>query len=234
MESQRLAETQGFPPTAGPPLTDRGMPALDRSPLARRLVPGGVGRPGEDGSIGRPEAPIGFKPPTGGLASVSHDAGHDLPSAPTSRPSVPSVPRNCTTRPLPGRPLPRPAARSRLPGGERRLFLNPPQDRPDGDPIQPMQPPQADPLLIGPQNLLLLRLRIPHLGLQDPIGPTGLAVILLVPVSIPSVLDDVHTPASTAPVSPGLLNHGTPPREDSLYDTSLTKRSLPISLNSIH
>jgi hypothetical protein len=128
---------------------------------------------------------------------------------------------------LPGRPLPRPAARSRLPGEERRLFLNPPQDRPDGDPIQPMQPPQADPLLVGPQNLLLLRLRIPHLGLQDPIGPTGLAVILLVPVSIPSILDDVYTPASTAPVSPGLLNHGTPPREDSLYDTSLTKRSPP-------
>jgi hypothetical protein len=50
---------------------------------------------------------------------------------------------------------------------------------------------------------------------------------LLVPVSIPSILDDVHTPASAAPVSPGLRNHGTPPREDSLYDISLTKRSLP-------
>ena len=118
---------------------------------------------------------------------------------------------------LPGRPLPRPAARSRLPGGERRLFLNPPQDRPDGDPVQPRPSPQADPLRIGSQNRLLLRLRIPHLGLQDPIGPTGLAVILLVPVPIPSVLDDVPTPASTAPVSPGLRNHGTPPREDSLY-----------------
>ena len=128
---------------------------------------------------------------------------------------------------LPGRPLPRPAARSRLPGGERRLFLNPPQDRPDGDPIQPRPSPQADPLRIGPQNLLLLRLRIPPLGLQDPIGPTGLAGILLVPVSIPSILDDVPTPASTAPVSLGLRKPGTPPREDSLYDTSLTKRSLP-------
>jgi hypothetical protein len=96
-----------------------------------------------------------------------------------------------------------------------------------------MQPPQTDPLLIGSQNLLLLRLRIPHLGLQDPIGPTGLAVILLVPVSIPSVLDDVHTPASTAPVNPSLLNHGTPPREDSLYDTSLTKRSPPTTSEEV-
>ena len=217
----------------GEPLTDRVMPALDMSQLARFLVHGAVGRLGEDGSIGRPEVAvtpttsIGFrdglpKPPTGGFTSVSHDAGHDLSSAPTSRPSGPSAPRNCTTRPLPGRPLPRPGVRSRLPGGERRL-----QDRPDGDPIQPMQPPQADPLRIGSQNLLLLRLRIPHLGFQDPIGPTGLAVVLLVPISIPSVLDDVHTPASTAPVSPGLRNPGTPPREDSLYDASLTKRSLP-------
>jgi len=66
---------------------------------------------------------------------------------------------------LPGRPLPRPAARSRLPGGERRL-----PDRPDGGSIQPRPSPQADPLRIGPQNLLLLRLRVPPLGLQDPIG----------------------------------------------------------------
>jgi hypothetical protein len=62
------------------------MPALDMSQLARFLVHGAVGRLGEDGSIGRPEvavtptAPIGFrdgfpKPPTGGFASVSHDAG---------------------------------------------------------------------------------------------------------------------------------------------------------------
>ena len=101
------------------------------------------------------------------------------------------------------------------------------EDRPDGDPIQPMQPPQTDPLRIGSQNRLLLRLRIPHLGLQDPIGPTGLAGILLVPVPIPSVLDGVPTPASTAPVSPGLRNPGTPPREDSLYDASLTKRHHP-------
>gem|GEM_PF-2929163 len=121
---------------------------------------------------------------------------------------------------LPRRPLPRPAPGSRLPGGERRL-----PDRPDGDPIQPRPSPQADPLRIGPQNRLLLCLRIPPLGLQDPIGPTGLAVILLVPVSIPSLLDDVPTPASAAPVSPGLRNPDTPPREDSLYDTSLTKRS---------
>jgi len=91
-----------------------------------------------------------------------------------------------------------------------------------------MQPPQADPLRIGPQNRLLLRLRIPHLGLQDPIGPTGLAGVLRVPVPIPSVLDDVHTPASAAPVSPGLRNPGTPPREGSLYDASLTKRLLPM------
>jgi len=123
---------------------------------------------------------------------------------------------------LPARPSPRPAPGSRLPEDERRL-----PDRPNGDPIQPRPSPQADPLRIGPQNLLFLRFRIPPLGLQDPIGPTGLAVILRVPVSIPSLLDDVPTPASAAPVSPSLRNPGTPPREDSLYDTSLTKRSLP-------
>jgi len=67
MESQRLGERQGFPHIAGPPLTDRVMPALDMSPLARWLVHGGVGRLGEDGSIGRPEAPIGFRLLTGGL-----------------------------------------------------------------------------------------------------------------------------------------------------------------------
>jgi hypothetical protein len=70
------------------------MPALDRSQLARFLVHGAVGRLGEDGSIGRPEVAIDSttsidfrdglpKPPTGGFASVSHDAGHDLPGAPT-------------------------------------------------------------------------------------------------------------------------------------------------------
>ena len=191
------------------------MPALHRSPLARWLVPGAMGRPGEDGSIGRPEAPIGFKPPTGGFASVSHDAGHDRP-----RPSGPPAPRNSQDVP------PWPAARSRLPEDERRL-----PDRPDGDPIQPRPSPQADPLRIGPPNRLLLCLRIPPLGLQDPIGPTGLAGILRVPVSIPSLLDDVPTPASAAPVSPGLRNPGTPPREDSLYDTSLTKRSIPTFQN---
>jgi hypothetical protein len=83
-------------------------------------------------------------------------------------------------------------------GGEQRLFWNPFQDCPDGDPIQPTQSPQDDPLLIGSQNLFLLGLRVSHLGFQDPIGPTGLAVVLLVSVSIPSILDDVHTPASAA------------------------------------
>ena len=94
MESQRPGERQCFPHITGEPLTDRVMPALDMSPLARFLVHGAVGRLGEDGSIGRsevavtPTAPIGFrdgfpKPPTGGFASVSHDAGHDLSSAPT-------------------------------------------------------------------------------------------------------------------------------------------------------
>jgi len=211
MESQRPGERQGFPHVTGSLLTDRGMPALHRSPLARFLVPGAVGRLGEDGSIGRPEAPIGFrdgfpKPPTGGFASVSHDAGHDL-----SRPSGPSAPQNSQDVP------PRPAARSRLPEDERRL-----PDRPDGDPIQPRPSPQADPLRIGPQNRLLRRLRIPPLGLQDPIGPTGLAGVLRVPVPIPSV------PASAAPVSPSLWNPGTPPREDSLCDTPLTQRSSPL------
>ena len=68
------------------------MPALDISPLARLLVYGAVGRPGEDGSMSRPAvavtptAPIGFrdglpKPPPGGFASVSYDAGHDLTGA---------------------------------------------------------------------------------------------------------------------------------------------------------
>jgi hypothetical protein len=195
MESQRLAETQGFPPIAGPPLTDRGMPVLDRSPLARWLVPGAVGRPGEDGSIGRPEAPIGFKPPTGGLRRRPRPAGcADIQTFRSFRPTK-----------LPRRPLPRPAPRSRLPEDERRL-----PDRPDGDPIQPRPSPQADPLRIGPPNRLLRRLRIPPLGLQDPIGPTGLAGVLRVPVPIPSILDDVPTPASAAPVSPGLRNHGTP------------------------
>jgi len=155
------------------------MPALDRSPRARFLVHGAVGRLGEDGSIGRPEVAIasttsiGFrdglpKLPTGGFPSVSPDTGHDRP-----RPSGPSAPRNSQDVPSLGRPQ----------GLGYRG-----EDRPDGDPLQPMQPPQADPLRIGPQNRLLLRLRIPHLGLQDPIGPTGLAVILLVPVPIPSVL----------------------------------------------
>jgi len=201
MESQRLAETRGFPPIAGPPLTDRGMPALNRSPLARWLVPGAVGRPGEDGSIGRPEAPIGFrdgfpKLPTGGLRRRPRPAGSaDVQAFWSFHPTK-----------LPGRPLPRPGVGSRLPAGERRLPGYPP-----GDPIQPRPSPQADPLRIGPQNRLLLRLRIPPLGLQDPIGPTGLAGILLVPVSIPSVLDDVPTPASTAPGSPNLRNPGTPP-----------------------
>jgi hypothetical protein len=88
---------------------------LDMSQLARWLVHRAVGRLGEDGSIGRPEvavtptAPIGFrdgfpKPPTGGFASVSHDAGHDLSSAPTSRPSGPSAPRNSQDVPSLGRP----------------------------------------------------------------------------------------------------------------------------------
>jgi hypothetical protein len=91
------------------------MPALDMSQLARLLVHGAVGRLREDGSIGRPEvavtptAPIGFrdglpKPPTGGFPSVSHDAGHDLPGAPTSRPSGPSAPRNFQDVPSLGRP----------------------------------------------------------------------------------------------------------------------------------
>jgi len=123
-------------------------------------------------------------------------------------PDLPVLPPHKTPR----TPLPRPAARSRLPGGERRL-----PDRPDGDPIQPRPSPQADPLRIGPPNRLLRRLRVPPLGLQDPRGPTGLAGILRVPVPIPSLLDDVPTPASAAPVSPGLRNPGTPPREDSLF-----------------
>jgi len=214
MESQRLGERQGFPHIAGPPLTDRVMPALDMSPLARWLVHGGVGRPGEDGSIGRPEAPIGFRLLTGGLRH---------------RPRPAETFRSFRPTKLPGRPLPRPAARSRLPGGERRL-----PDRPDGDPVQPRPSPQTDPLRIGPQNRLLRRLRIPPLGLQDPIGPTGLAVILLVPVPILSVLDDVPTPASTAPGSPGLRNPGTPPREDSLH-TRRSPHPLPITrYSSLH
>ena len=140
MESQRLAETRGFPPIAGPPLTDRGMPALHRSPLARFLVHRAVGRLGEDGSIGRPEVAIasttsigfrdGFpKLPTGGFASVSHDAGHDLSSAPTSRPSGPSAPQNSQDVPSLGRP--------QGPGYRG--------DRPDGDPIQPRPSPRRTP-----------------------------------------------------------------------------------------
>jgi hypothetical protein len=61
---------------------------------------------------------------------------------------------------------------------------------------------------------------------QDPIGPTGLAGVLRVPLSIPSVLDDVPTPASTALVSPSLLNHDTSPKEDSLCDTSVFSVSI--------
>jgi hypothetical protein len=58
MESQRLGERQCFPHVTGEPLTDRVMPALDMSPLARWLVHGAVGRLGEDGSIGRPEVAV--------------------------------------------------------------------------------------------------------------------------------------------------------------------------------
>jgi hypothetical protein len=145
---------------------------------------------------------------------VASDAGHDLP-----RPPGPSAPQNFQDVPSLGRPQ----------GLGYRG-----EDRPDGDPIQPRPSPQADPLRIGPQNLLFLCFRVPHLGLQDPIGPTGLAGVLRVPVSIPSVLDDVPTPASTAPVSPGLRNPGTPPREDSLCDISLTKRSLPSRTRAKH
>jgi hypothetical protein len=108
---------------------------------------------------------------------------------------------------LPGRPLPRPGVGSHLPGGERRLFLNPLQDRPDGDSIQPMQPPQ--PALDRPAKSALSALPYTAPWVPRPHKPTGLAVVLLVPVPIPSVLDDVHTPASAAPVSQSLLNHGT-------------------------
>jgi hypothetical protein len=220
MEGQRPGERQCFPHVTGEPLTDRVMPALDRSQLARWLVHGAVGRPGEDGSIGRPEVAIasttsigfrdGFpKPPTGGFRR---------------RPRPVETFRSFRPTELPGRPLPRPGVGSRLPG----------EDRPDEDPIQPRPSPQADPLRIGPQNLLLLRFRIPHLGFQDPIGPTGLAGVLRVPVSIPSVLDNVHTPASTAPVSPGLRNPGTPPREDSLYDTSLPRNKCEVQSDPLH
>ena len=107
MESQRLGERQCFPHVTGEPLTDRVMPALDRSQLARFLVHGAVGRPGEDGSIGRPEAPIGFrdgfpKPPTGGFRR---------------RPRPVETFRSFRPTKLPGRPLPRPGVGSRLPGG---------------------------------------------------------------------------------------------------------------------
>jgi len=45
MESQRLAETQGFPPIAGPPLTDRGVPASIGARWPDGLSPEGwVGR----------------------------------------------------------------------------------------------------------------------------------------------------------------------------------------------
>jgi hypothetical protein len=188
----------------------RNGPTADGPCYARaRYEPAGpMACPRSGGSaVGRPEAPIGFrdgfpKPPTGGFRR---------------RPRPVETFRSFRPTKLPGRPLPRPGVGSRLPG----------EDRPDGDPKPPRPSPQADPLRIGPQNLLFLCFRVPHLGFQDPIGPTGLAGVLRVPVSIPSVLDDVPTPASTAPVSPSLRNPGTPPRENSLCGTSLTKRSLP-------
>jgi len=164
MESQRLGERQGFPHVTGEPLTDRVMPALDRSPRARFLVHGAVGRPGEDGSIGRPEVAIasttsiGFrdglpKPPTGGFPSVPHDAGHDRP-----RPSGPSAPRNSQDVPSLGRP--------QGPGYLRR--------REAASGLPPWRPhaasavPPGDPLPIGPPNLLLQRLGGPPFGFQDP------------------------------------------------------------------
>jgi hypothetical protein len=112
MESQRLAETQGFPPITGSPLTDRGMPALGMSPPARRLVHGAMGRPGEDGSSGRPKAPIGFRPPSGGLRRRPRPAG--CADVQTFRSFHPTKLHNSSTSRM---PLPRPAARSRLPGG---------------------------------------------------------------------------------------------------------------------
>jgi len=90
------------------------MPALDRSPTAC---------PRRGGSaIGHPDR---------------------LPASDrwlTGRPDllVPPSPK------LPRHPLPRPAARSRLPEEERRL-----PGRPTGDPIQPRPSPQADPLPIA-------------------------------------------------------------------------------------
>jgi len=141
-----------------------------------------------------------------------------LPTQATTGRDLPVLPPHETPRTSPlGRP--QGPGYPRMRGGSRTVPMETPSS------LGP--PPQADPLRIGPQNRLLRRLRTPPLGFQDPIGPTGLAGIWRVPVPIPSLLDDVPTPASTAPVSPGLRNPGTPPREDSLYDTSLTKRSPP-------
>jgi hypothetical protein len=82
--------------------------------------------------------------------------------------------------------------------------------------------PVGYPLLMGPPSLLL-RFRIPPWALR-PHTPHSLARVLWVPVPSPSVLDNVHTPASAAPVSPSLLNPGTPPREDLLYIYRNSKR----------
>jgi len=107
--------------------------------------------------------------------------------------------------------------------------------RPDLPVPPPPETPSMSPSSAGPRVSATGRREAasgPLLGFQDPIGPTGLAGVLRVPVPIPSLLDDVPTPASAAPGSPSLRNPGTPPREGFLYDTSLTKRSLPTSTSS--
>jgi hypothetical protein len=148
MESQLLRERQGLHVT-GSPLT-RGMPALDRSPLARWLVPGRVGRLGEDESISRPEVAVASTAP--GMASqsfqpVASDAGYDLPGAPTFRPSGPSAPQTPRTSPS--------SAGRRVSSTGRGSFRTVQMET-----LQPRPSPQADLLLMGPPSLLL-RLRIP-------------------------------------------------------------------------
>jgi hypothetical protein len=181
------------------------MPALDMSQLARFLVHGAVGRLREDGSIGRPEVAI--------ASTTSIGFRDGFPKPPTGgfrrRPRPVETFRSFRPTKLPGRPLPRPGVGSRLPGGGLSRWR----------PHTASAVPAGGPALDRPAE------SAPYLT-QDPIGPTGLAGVLRVPLSIPSVLDDVPTPASTALVSPSLLNHDTSPKEDSLCDTSVFSVSI--------
>jgi hypothetical protein len=143
-------------------------------------------------------------------------------------PDLPVLPPHKTSRTSPSSAGRRVSAT----GGREAAFLNPPQDRPDGDPIQASAVPAGGPAPDRPAKSAPSALPYTAPWAPGPLGPTGLAGVLRVPVSIPSILDDVPTPASAAPVNPGLLNHGTSPRG---IPFMISKRSPPVEkgLNSI-